>query len=259
MRYHIKITKISSLKHEANNKALTYLLLYGLLNMIFLLWYSVYQIIPGSTMSVLICYFYGIGSSLSYNIFKFFIYFLLFFRVYESYKGGIMAYKNLFFGASGTILILYAILSVASIFVVHATVDSSGACQYNYSILYAASIILMDMLAIIASSYLFIKPIFNLKKFNQELKLLIIKHLFLSSIANFSTIFFVLIAILQGILIGYIVVAEVNGCFDIVISSISVLAMFPEYEHLVDNKILKCCKCLLTGPNSRTVPWESGT
>ena len=75
----------------------------GLITKIFIFMYSIYQIIPGSKLTSNMCYFCGVFALALYNMFKFLIYCALLYRVYESYKGGIMAYSNQFFVIIGTI------------------------------------------------------------------------------------------------------------------------------------------------------------
>eukprot|EP01084_Bolivina_argentea_P096192 172933_1 len=255
--HYIRIGSHRKTKNTSKNKLSICLtlsfLICGLLNMIWYFVTSITQIHDHITLRYVSCYLFGLLSCSLYHIFKSLIYFALFNRVYESYKGGIMAYNKIYFVIIIVTLTFWTILNlilISVLYKIESSTNKQGYCEYRIHVLYAISLALMDITAISFSSYLFAKPICSLNKYNQNLKSIIIKHLILSCVANLNTLLFYCITFIQELIFGEIMEIELHGSLDIVISSLCVLWMCPQYQQIVNNnKIIKCCIQLAIKPN----------
>lgn len=176
-----------------------------------------------------------------YIAFKALLYITFLLRVYESYKGGILAYSTRLLYGFGIYFVLWSIINMFATFTLKGS-TISGNCTYDASWFFVASVQSLECTATFATTYLFAKPLFKLNTFIPEIKLLIVRQVILNAISVMTTINVMTFVGIQNIFfIESSMTVEGVASIDVLISTVCVILMDPKHEKIASRLLASCC------------------
>eukprot|EP01084_Bolivina_argentea_P286321 491150_1 len=178
------------------------------------------------------------------RIFKSLLYTVLILRVYSSFKDVYYSKKTLVFWNSGLILWNLTNIIVFEI-TIETALDIDNSCIYKYWEPILLSLLGMDVVACIGNTYLFMKPMFQLrvteKESNNNAKLLQIA--IKQCILNLIVVMVSFLTVIAGFLTGH---AARYISIEVLITTLCVILMFKWYSNLIKKVLNVICYCYYT-------------